>query len=401
MRIHDTCFEGNRVDIHIEDGRFVSIRPHTPHSLRPKGSSAIDGGMVCPTFAEPHVHLDATQLGARLPNRSGTLFEGIDNWATLREGLSVSDVRARALKTIGWYIDHGTTRIRTHVDTAAREAAEALIALRAELKSPELLGVAVELQIVAFPLEGILTQTKRRADLAQVVAMGVDAVGCIPHYEGSHTEGDESIKICFDLADKYGLQVDIHCDETDDPNWRALLTVCDETERRGYAGRGGAGHCTAMHSWPDDVAEYGCARVAETGVLIVTNPLDNIVLQGRSDRYPKRRGLTRVDELWAAGAMVGIGHDSVVDPWYRLGTANMLDPAYMLIHAGHLTGEAQMRRVFETLHSINHLPFGAPPKIIPGAKADFLWFEADNPIDAIRTRAKPRVFRSGVGTKAP
>ena len=150
-----------------------------------------------------------------------------------------------------------------------------------------------------------------------------------------------------------------------------------------------------MHSWPDDVAEHACARVAETGVQVVTNPLDNIVLQGRSDRYPKRRGLTRVDELWAAGATVGIGHDSVVDPWYRLGTANMLDPAYMLVHAGHLTGEAQMTRVFATLHRENHHPFGPAPAIAAGEPATFLWFAASDPIEALRTRQPPRVFYCG------
>ena len=150
-----------------------------------------------------------------------------------------------------------------------------------------------------------------------------------------------------------------------------------------------------MHSWPDALAEEACARVAASGVQVVTNPLDNIVLQGRRDRYPKRRGLTRVDELWAAGAIVGIGHDSVVDPWYRLGTANMLDPAYMLVHAGHLTGEAEMIRVFQTLHIENHLPFGDSPALAPGESADFLWFQAADPIEAIRTRQPPRVFYRG------
>jgi len=395
MRIRDTWFGGTQVDVVTENGRIESITHHDP--LGPPGT--IEGGMICPHFAEPHVHLDATQLGARMPNRSGTLFEGIDNWASLREQLTVADVRERALKTLGWYVRHGVTRVRTHVDTAGRPAAEALLALREELKHPDLLGASVHLQVVAFPQQGILTSPQRKADWEAVVAMGCDAVGCIPHYEASHADGDATVRLCFDLAEHHGVRVDLHCDETDDPSWRALLTVCQETARRGYGGRVVAGHCTAMHSWPDAVAEDAIQAVVNAQVQVVTNPLDNIVLQGRGDRYPKRRGLTRVDELWAAGATVGIGHDSVVDPWYRLGTANLLDPAYMLIHAGHLTGEADMMRVFRTLHHENHLPFGSPPRLEKGAPANLLWFAEANPIEAVRLRRTPRVFQNGIEIK--
>ena len=391
MRIHDTWFSGRRVTIDIRDGRVHALGPPSPA----EDDVTLSGGMVCPHFAEPHVHLDATQLGARRPNRSGTLFEGIDNWASLRASVDAEDVRRRALKTVRWYVQHGTTRIRTHVDTGSMIAARALIALREELKDASLLGMPIQLEVVAFPQEGILTDPEREADWRAVVELGCDAVGCIPHYEASHEAGDETVRMCFDLAQDHDLKVDLHCDETDDPAWRALLAVCSETERRGMGGRVVAGHCTAMHSWPDSLAEEACARVAGSGVQVVTNPLDNIVLQGRRDRYPKRRGLTRVDELWAAGAIVGIGHDSVVDPWYRLGTANMLDPAYMLVHAGHLTGEAEMIRVFQTLHIENHLPFGDSPALAPGESADFLWFQAADPIEALRTRQPPRVFYRG------
>ncbi len=385
MKIRNAWMDGAQVDLILENGLIASVTPHREG----EEPGDLNGGLVCPPFADPHVHLDATQLGARMPNRSGTLFEGIKNWATLRQELTHHDVRDRALTTIKWYLQHGTNRIRTHVDTASRVGVEALLALRDELKASNFLGIPVELQVVAFPQEGILTHQKRHSDWVDAVKLGCDAVGCIPHYENSHDLGNRSVHLCFELAEKYGIPVDLHCDETDDPSWRALMAVCDETQRRGFHGRVVAGHCTAMHSWPDDVAERGCERVAEAGVQVVTNPLDNIVLQGRGDRYPKRRGLTRVDELWAAGAMVGIGHDSVVDPWYRLGTANMLDPAYMLIHAAHLTSDTDMKRVFSTLHTENHLPFGGSPPLTVGSPATFLWFKASNPIDAIRTREQP------------
>jgi cytosine deaminase len=395
MQFRNTWLSGMPVDVHVSGGKVTSIVAHDPSS-RP---GDIEGGMLCSHFAEPHVHLDATQLGAQMPNRSGTLFEGIDNWAILRAGLTPEDVRKRALKTIRWYVNHGVTRIRTHVDTASPLAAEALLTLRSDLKGSDLVGIPVQLQVVAFPQEGILNSAQSQSDWERVVAMGCDAVGCIPHYEASHEAGNKTVRMCFDLAEQYGAMVDLHCDETDNPDWRALLEVCKQTKQRGFGGLVVAGHCTAMHSWPDDLAERAIAAVVEAEVQVVTNPLDNIVLGGRGDRYPKRRGLTRVDELWAAGARVGIGHDSVVDPWYRLGTANMLDPAYMLVHAGHLTGEAEMVRVFETLHRENHLPFGAPPELTVGSDANLLWFEASNPIDALRTRHRPRVFHQGTEFK--
>jgi cytosine deaminase len=150
-----------------------------------------------------------------------------------------------------------------------------------------------------------------------------------------------------------------------------------------------------MHSYPNPYAAKVCELVATAGVQVVVNPLDNVVLQGRYDGYPRRRGIARVDELWAAGAHVGIGHDSVMDPWYRLGTANLLDAASMLVHVGQLTGEDEMRRVLRTLSRENHLPFGAAPRIAVGEAATVLWYAAGDEIEALRTREKPRVYVDG------
>jgi cytosine deaminase len=201
--------------------------------------------------------------------------------------------------------------------------------------------------------------------------------------------------MAFELAEEFGLMVDLHCDETDDPGSRNLEIVCAETLDRGLSGRVVAGHCTALHSYSNPYAAKVVDLVAEAGVQVVANPLDNVVLQGRYDGYPRRRGITRVDELWAAGASVGIGHDSVVDPWYRLGTANLLDAAYMLIHVAQLTSEADMRRVFQTLYLDNHLPFGEPPVIAEGEPAHFLWFDAVDAVDVLRLRRPPQVFWAG------
>ena len=387
-------FAGATTDVRVEGGRIAAIGELD-------GPADVTGGTLTGSFAEPHVHLDAALLGRRAPNLSGTLVEGIRNWATLRDDLTADDIRDRALETIRWYVGFGCTRLRTHVDTGSLLAVEALLALREEVKHgvPGLTAggapVPVTLQVVAFPQEGILRAPGRQQQWETAVRMGCDAVGAIPHFERTADEGWKSLRMALDLAEAVDAQVDVHCDETDDPGSRHLEVLCAEAIDRGYGSRIVAGHCTALHSYPEPHAAKVITLVAESDVQVVCNPLDNIVLQGRYGGYPKVRGLTRVDELRAAGATVGIGHDSVMDPWYGLGTANLVDAAYMLIHAGHLTGHAQMLDVMAMLSGSNHRPFGGPPDRGVGGPADLVWFPADDPIEVVRLRPRPRVFVGG------
>ena len=421
MLFENTWLNGDRVDLRVVGGKVQALRVVVPSTRRtadpplvPKhGEEIVRDGMVLPHFAEPHVHLDATQLGVRRANLPGTLREGIRIWSELRGGLTFADVRHRALKTIRWYLHHGVTRIRTHVDTACLPAVEALVALRQELLEgiPEVvarpvdggreLKVPIELQIVAFPQEGILRERGQKERWAQVAAMGVNAIGAIPHFERTQEEGWRSVKMTFELAERLGLPIDIHCDETDDDTSRNLEVVCAEAIDRNMGARVVVGHCTALHSYNNPLAAKVIELCARAGLMVVTNPLDNIVLQGRYDRYPRRRGITRVDELWAAGVRVGIGHDSVVDPWYRLGTANLLDPAWMLLHVGHLTSQEQMARIVTTLHRENHQIFGDVAPLVENGPATFQWYPCDDPIELLRTRPKPRVFFRGAEVSVP
>lgn len=387
--IRDTLKQGRRVDIGLRDGLIAAIR--APGQGRADEPTLHTGGRVTPTLAEPHVHLDATQLGARTPNHSGTLREGIANWSAVRPTLTAEDVQQRARVTIAWYVSWGCTRIRTHVDTGSRVAVQALLDLRAELAGEGL----VELQLVAFPQEGILRATGLREDWEWAVGAGCDAVGGIPHFERTTEEGWQSVRMAFALAEKHDAQVDFHCDETDDPGSRNLEVVCAETADRGWAGRVVAGHCTAMHSYPNPYAAKVIELVANSGVQVVCNPLDNVVLQGRYDGYPKRRGLTRVDELMAAGALVGVGHDSVVDPWYRLGVANLVDAASMLVHVGQLTSEEEMESVLGLTWDSNHVPFGGAPTLDEGDAATLLWWPEDTAVEILRLRPRPLVYHRG------
>ncbi len=387
MLFRDVRLGDDRVDLRVSDGTIENIAP-AGSLASTGGEEQVDGGWLTPPMAEPHVHLDAALLGARRPNRSGTLREGIANWAALREALTADDLEERALRVAEMYARTGTLRIRTHVDTGSLLAVETLLGLK-----PRFASRGIELEVVAFPQEGLFRAPGQREQWEQAVAMGCDAVGAIPHFERTTEEGWKSVHLLFEIAERYGCKVDLHCDETDDPQCRNLEVVCAETLDRGFGGRVVAGHCTALHSVNHPYAEKVMELVAQAGVQVIANPLDNVVLQGRYDRYPRRRGITRVDELWRAGATVGIGHDSVQDPWYRLGTARMLDAAYMLVHVAPLTGEAEMERVVATLWTENHLPFGSIPSLVEGAPARMLWWPVQSAAELLLHRPDPRVFR--------
>lgn len=384
MLIHRTLLDGALRDLRVEDGRITALSA-APLAAHP-GEEVLQGGLVSPPLAEPHVHLDAALLGQQAPNLSGTLREGIANWARLREALTEEDVLDRARRTLAMYRRWGCTRVRTHVDTGSELAVRTLLALREEVRAQ-----GVELQVVAFPQEGILRAPGRRQAWERAVQLGCDAVGAIPHFERSTEEGWETVRMAFALAEKHDRLVDLHCDETDDPGSRNLEVACVQTLDRGWAGRVIAGHCTSLHSQENPYAAKVIELVAQSGVQIVCNPLDNVVLQGRYDSYPKRRGLTRVDQLWTAGASVGFGHDSVMDPWYRLGTANLVDAAYMAVHVCQLTSQEQMVRAVRSLWTENHQAFGGPPPIVEGGPARLLWWDQADEVEILRTRPEPRV----------
>ncbi|MEZ4238007.1 MAG: cytosine deaminase [Myxococcota bacterium] len=338
-------------------------------------------------MAEPHVHLDAALLGARRPNRSGTLREGIANWAALRANHRRGRRRARAAHR------RDVRRDRRAADPHPRRRRIAAGGRGAGGARPGDGRARHRPAGGRLPAGGHPARARAARGLEAAVAAGCHAVGAIPHFERTTEEGWESVRLAFALAEQHGRMLDFHCDETDDPGSRNLEVVCAETADRGLAGSVIAGHCTALHSYPNPYAAKVCELVAASGVQVVCNPLDNVVLQGRYDSYPRRRGLTRVDQLWAAGATVGVGHDSVQDPWYRLGTGNLLDAAYMLVHVGHLTGEDDMARVFDALIGANHGPWGGPPALSEGATGACLWWPSADPVDLLRDRPRPLVLR--------
>jgi cytosine deaminase len=365
-------------------GRIAAVGPAL---AAPQGTPELDGGgqLLAPPFVDAHFHMDATlSLGRPRVNESGTLLEGIALWGELKPLLTQETLVDRALQYCDWAVAKGLLAIRSHVDVCD----DRLLAVEALLHVRERVRPYLDLQLVAFPQDGLLRAPRAHANLVRALDKGVDVVGGIPHFERTMGDGAASVRTLCELAAERGLRVDMHCDESDDPNSRHVETLAAETQRLGLQGRVTGSHLTSMHSMDNYYVSKLIPLMREAGLHVVANPLINITLQGRHDSYPKRRGMTRVPELMAAGVNVGFGHDCVMDPWYPLGAADMLDVAAMGLHVAQMTSQAQMRACFDAVTVNNARALGLEGYgLEPGCHADFVLLQAADPIEAIRLRA--------------
>lgn len=372
------------VDLLVQGGRIAALGPRL---TAPEGADVIDaqGYLLSPPFVDAHFHMDAT-LSYGLPrvNRSGTLLEGIALWGELKPELTQDALIERALTYCDWAIAKGLLAIRSHVDVCD----DRLLAVEALLHVRRRVAPYLDLQLVAFPQDGLLRSPNALARLERALDLGVDVVGGIPHFERTMIDGAESVRLLCEIAAARGLRVDLHCDESDDPMSRHIETLAAQTRRLGLGGRVVGSHLTSMHSMDNYYVSKLIPLIAEAGVGVVANPLINVTLQGRHDNYPKRRGMTRVPELMAAGIPVAFGHDCVMDPWYALGSADMLEVASMGLHVAQMTSQEQMRACFDavTTHAARLLgleDYG----LEVGCRADFVLLQARSPIEALRLRA--------------
>ena len=329
------------IDIAVANGRIVEVRPQ----VSAEALEIIDaaGLLVSSAFVDSHFHMDSTlSLGQPRLNESGTLLEGIQIWGELKPDLTAEAIKQRALQYCRWAIARGTLAIRSHVDICDDRllAVEALLEVRREMRP------WLDIQLVAFPQDGFLRYAKARENLIRALDMGVDVVGGIPHFERTMADGAASVTALCEIAAGRSLLVDMHCDESDDPWSRHVETLAFETQRLGLHGRVTGSHLTSMHSMDNYYVSKLIALMHEARLSAVANPLINITLQGRHDTYPKRRGMTRVKELIEAGINTAFGHDCVMDPWYGLGSGDMLEVAHMGLHVGQMTGLAEARACF-------------------------------------------------------
>ena len=356
------------------------------------------GLLLSPPFVDAHFHMDAT-LSYGLPrvNQSGTLLEGIALWGELKPLLTQEALITRALTYCDWAVSKGLLAIRSHVDVCDPR----LLAVEALLEVKRRVAPYIDLQLVAFPQDGVLRGSEgpqqHLDNLVRALDMGVDVVGGIPHFERTMADGAQSIKLLCEIAAERGLRVDMHCDESDDPLSRHVETLAFETQRLGLHGRVTGSHLTSMHSMDNYYVSKLLPLMAEAQLHVVANPLINITLQGRHDSYPKRRGMTRVPELLAQGINVAFGHDCVMDPWYSLGSGDMLEVAQMGLHVGQMTSQAAMRQCFAAVTTNPARALGLEGYgLEAGCNADLVLLQARDPIEAIRLRAtRLKVFRRG------
>jgi cytosine deaminase len=379
-------------DIAVMDGRIAEVRP----KIEAEAAQVIDAGghLVTPPFVDSHFHMDATlSLGLPRLNESGTLLEGIALWGELKPDLTVEAIKQRALALCRWSVAKGTLAIRSHVDICDDRllAVEALLEVREEVRD------WIDLQLVAFPQDGYLRYAKSPENLKRALDKGVDVVGGIPHFERTMADGADSVKQLCEIAAARGLLVDMHCDETDDPLSRHIESLAYQTQRLGLNGRVTGSHLTSMHSMDNYYVTKLMALMKEAEVTAVANPLINITIQGRHDTYPKRRGMTRVKELLQQGINVAFGHDCVMDPWYPMGSHDMLEVAHMGLHVAQMTGVAEQQACFAAVtengaRALHLESYG----LAPGCHADMVVLQAGDVPEALRLKpARLHVIRRG------
>ncbi len=370
------------LDIAMKDGLIAEVAPQLQATARQE----IDAGgyLVTPPFVDPHFHMDATlSLGLPRMNVSGTLLEGIALWGELRPTLTVEALVERALRYCDLAVSQGLLAIRTHVDTSDPR----LVTVEAMLEVQRRVAPYIELQLVAFPQDGLFRAKHGLESLTRALDMGVNVVGGIPHFERTMAEGQASVEALCRLAAERGLPVDMHCDETDDPLSRHVETLAAETIRHGLQGRVAGSHLTSMHSMDNYYVSKLIPLIGEAEMHVIPNPLINIMLQGRHDTYPKRRGMTRVRELMAAGINVAFGHDCVMDPWYSMGSGDMLEVGHMALHVAQMASVEDKLSIFNALTVNSAKAMGLQGYgLTKGCRADMVLLQAQSPAEALRLK---------------
>ena len=394
LLVRNAVFPDGRtgMSLAVRDGRFVEVAA----GLAAPAHAVLDadGQLVSPPFVDAHFHMDATlSYGMPRVNQSGTLLEGIALWGELKPALGFEALVERALAYCDWAVGRGLLAIRSHVDICDTR----LLAAEAMLEVKRRVAPYLDLQLVAFPQDGLLRSPGAMVNLKRALDLGLEVIGGIPHFERSMEDGAQSVRLLCRLAAELGLRVDMHCDESDDPLSRHIETLTAETMRHGLAGRVTASHLTSMHSMDNYYVSKLLPLMAEAQMQVVANPLINITLQGRHDTYPKRRGMTRVPELLACGINLAFGQDCVLDPWYSLGSGDMLEVANMGLHVAQMTSQAAMRQCFDavTVNPARMLGLECYGLAV-GCHADFVLLQAHDPVEALRLRAtRLKVYRRG------
>jgi cytosine/creatinine deaminase len=385
--------DGRLLDIAVQDKCFARIG----RSLELDAANVIDaeGRLLTAPLVDCHLHLDASLTAGRPRfNESGTLIEGIEVWGELKPTLTEQDVFDRASEIVRWSAAQGTLWIRAHADVSGENDAM----VRGLLRVRDELADLCTIQVTAFPQDGLYANEGDEHRLEEAVRLGVDCVGGIPHYEPTAELGLREVHRVFELAKAHNRRIDIHCDETDDPSSRYLEVMADNTVKSGLAGRVTASHCTAMGSYEPYYSSKLRGFLRRSGINVVVNPYANSLIQGRLDPYPKRRGFAQLKELLAAGVNVSLGNDVIIDPWYPMGKADLIDAAHLALHFTYMSGREEIAEMLRVATERGARTLGVEDEygIEEGKPADCVIFDAPTPIDVISLRATRRyVIRRG------
>ena len=385
--------DGSLVDLFADDHRWTRIGA----DLSADGATEIDaeGRLVTPPLVDCHLHLDASlTAGSPRWNESGTLLEGIHVWGELKPSLTEQDVFERAREIVRWSVAQGTLFIRAHADVSGENDAMVRGLLRLRDEVAELCTI----QVTAFPQDGIFQRDGDEQRLEHALQLGVDCVGGIPHYEPTSELGLLEVHRIFDLAKQYSRRIDVHCDETDDPSSRFLEVMADDTVKHAMSGRVTASHCTAMGSYEPYYSSKLHGFLRRSGINIVVNPFANSLIQGRLDVYPKRRGFAQLKELLAAGVNVSLGNDVIMDPWYSLGRADMVEAASLALHFTYMSGREEIPEMLRCATERGARTLGVEDEygLEEGKQADLVVYEAPSALEVLRLHAPRRwVIRRG------
>ena len=385
--------DGSLVDLLAEDHRWTRIGA----DLAADGATEIDaeGRLVTAPLVDCHLHLDAS-LTAGTPrwNESGTLIEGIHVWGELKPSLTEQDVFERAREIVRWSVSQGTLFIRAHADVSGENDAMVRGLLRLRDEVAELCTI----QVTAFPQDGIFQRDGDEQRLEHALQLGVDCVGGIPHYEPTSELGLLEVHRVFDLAKQYSRRIDVHCDETDDPSSRFLEVMADDTVKHAMTGRVTASHCTAMGSYEPYYSSKLRGFLRRSAINIVVNPFANSLIQGRLDVYPKRRGFAQLKELLAAGVNVSLGNDVIMDPWYSLGRADMVEAASLALHFTYMSGREEIPEMLRCATERGARTLGVEDEygLEEGKQADLVVYDAPSALEVLRLHPPRRwVIRRG------
>lgn len=374
--------DGALVDLAVEGERFTRIGPGL--DLDARRTIDAEGRLVTPPLVDSHLHLDSVLTAGRPRyNESGTLLEGIQVWGELKPSLTVDDVLARARQVVRWAAANGTLHIRAHADVSV-EAGD--VPLRALLALRDEVADLVSIQVTAFPQDGIYSHPDGAERLENALRLGADCVGGIPHYEPTGELGIREVHTVFELAQKHGRRIDVHCDETDDPHSRNLEVMADDTVRFGLSGRVTASHCTAMGSYEPYYSSKLHGFLRRAGINVVVNPYANSLIQGRLDPYPKRRGFAQLKELLRAGVNVSLGNDVIMDPWYLLGNADMVAAASLGLHFCYMSGLDEIPEMLRCATERGARTLGIEDEygLEEGKPADLVVYDAPTPLEVMR-----------------